>query len=243
MVFLDSDHALKPGSLSVIRRYVERDGKDVDRLGFMFEWDTGVFSPEPAPDGSVLDYQGWLRFGDTARLSDMLLCTRRSTFNSVAWTDSSVAPTEYHLDFARQFQTWLIPETLAIQYTDAANRLTAPRPQPDPARTFRRACDDVESGKRMLHTHGAALRLHARRLHERIYRRFVVSSFLAGQSLAGLGRACGYFRHCQTNPAGAIAVAVAAISPKSYPVIHHFYSRRLARNWELPQVPPGTGHG
>ncbi len=243
VVFLDSDHALKPGSLSVIRRHVERDGKDVDRLGFMFEWDTGVFSPEPAPDGSVLDYQGWLRFGDKARLSDTLLCTRRSTFTSLPWTDSSAAETEYHLNFARQFKTRLIPETLAIQYTDAANRLTAPRPQPDPARTLRRACDDIESGQRMLHAHGDALRLHAPGLHERIYRRFVVSSFLAGRPLAGLGRACGYFRYCRTNPAGAIAVAVAAISPKTYPMIHHFYSRRLARNWELPHVPPGTAHG
>ncbi len=226
VVFLDSDHALKPGSLSVIRCYIEREGGNVDRFGFMYEWDTGIFSPDPAPDGSVLDYEGWMRFAQTARNSDTLLCTRRSTFACVVWPDSSAAPTEYHLDFARKFKTRLIPELLAIEYTDAANRLTASRVRSARERILRRAGHDMESMERILRNHGAALRRYAPQRHETIYRVFVLSTFIRREWLSGLHRAQGYFTSCHLTFNGAASIALAAIWPEAYLTVRHLKASR-----------------
>lgn len=231
VVFLDSDHSLKPNGLSIMRHYIECEQENVDRLGFMFDWDTGIFSPDPAPDGSVLDYEGWMRFAQTARVSDTLPCTRRSTFGYVPLTDSSAAETEYHLDFARRFKTRLIPEVVATEYTDAANRLTASRVRPARERILLRACDDLASMKRMLHTHGAALRRHAPRVHEVICRRLVLASFIRREWLSGLHHACGYFGSSQLTLNGVASIVVAAIWPEAYSAVRDWKAQHA--QWQF----------
>jgi len=226
IVFLDSDHALMPGSLSVIHRYIVQESEDIGRLGFMFKFDTGECSPDPAPDCSVWDYEGWLRFAQTARLSDTLLCTRHSTFRTVPLTDSRVAPTEYNLEFAHNFKTRLIPVVLAIQYTDSANRLTANRVRSGRASILLRASDDVASSERMLRNHGNALRRHAPRPYEVIYRRLVLANFVGGKWFVGVRLAFGYLWSCRPTFNGLASIAVAAVWPTAFLAARDWKARR-----------------
>ena len=226
VVFVDSDHALKPGALGRIKHYLESELGDVDRIGFMQDWDTGITTPQPDPDGSLLDYWGWLGFIQSALLSDFLLCTRRSTFDSVKWPDSSVAETEYHLDFALKFTTRLIPETLAIQYTDSSNRLTAGHKRPVRAQLMARAGHDVASKKRMLERHGEALRKFAPRIHELTYRVLVLSCFICGEWLEGFRHAAHYFASCKIDWNGAGSIALAGIWTEGFLRVRH---RRMLR--------------
>ena len=221
VVFVDSDHALKPGALRRIHHYLESDLDNVDRIGFMQDWDTGITTPQPAPDGSLLDYRGWLRFIESAVLSDFLLCTRRSTFDSVKWPDSSVAPTEYHLDFAQRFTTRLIPETLAIQYTDSSNRLTAGHQRPSRTKLKIRAAHDVASKKRMLERHGEALRIFAPRIHELTCRVLVLSCFIRGEWREGLQQSMHYFSSCKIDWNGAGSIALAGIWTDGFLRVRH----------------------
>jgi len=216
IVFLDSDDALKPNGLSVMRRYIECEREAADRFGFMYEWDTGILSPDPIPEGSLIGYEGWMRFAQTARVSNVMLCTRRLTFARVGLPNSSVAPTEYHLDFAFCFKSRLIPEVVATEYSDAANRLTAGGAHADRERLLRRAGHDLQSTDRILRIHGAALRRHAPRAYELIYRRFVLASFIRREWFSGLRRACGYFGSCQLTLNGVASIAVAAVWPEAY---------------------------
>ena len=226
VVFVDSDHALKPGALSRIRQHLDSDLCVADRIGFMQDWDTGIVTPQPAPDGSLLDYKGWMHFIQSALLSDFLLCTRRSTFDSVKWPDSSVAPTEYHLDFALKFTTRLIPETLAIQYTDSSNRLTAGHKRPGRAQLKGRAGHDMASKKRMLERHGEALRRFAPRIHELTYRVLVLSCFIRGEWLEGFRHAAHYFASCKIDWDGAGSIALAGIWTEGFLRVRH---RRMLR--------------
>jgi hypothetical protein len=199
------------GALQRIQEHIEAEQGFTDRLGFMQDWDTGIVTPKPAPDGRRLDYEGWLQFIQEAELSDFLLCTRRSTFKVAKWPASSVAPTEYHLDFAKHFSTRLIPETLAIQYTDADNRLTASRVPPSLEQLRRRATDDIASKQRILLNHGPALRTFAPRIHEISYRVLVLSCFIGGEWLKGLRQTVAYFTQCKINWNGAASIALASI--------------------------------
>lgn len=221
IVFVDSDHALKPGALGRIRHYLESDLGAVDRIGFMQDWDTGITTPQPAPDGSLLDYWGWLRFIQSALLSDFLLCTRRSTFDSVKWADSTILEAEYNLDFAQRFTSRLIPETLSIQYTDSSNRLTAGHKRPSRTQLMRRAGDEVDSKKRILERHGEALRTFAPRIHEMTYRVLVLSCFIRGEWIEGLNHARHYFLDCKINWSGVGSIALAGIWTEGFLRVRH----------------------
>lgn len=217
IIFIDSDHALKPAALARIQHHLDSS----DRLGFMQEWDNGIVTPTPAPTGQLLDYYGWLHFIESATLSDFLLVTRRHTFESVRWPDSTVAPTEYHLDFAQQFTTRLIPETLAIQYTDSTNRLTASLQRPKRQQLMKRASHEITSKHGILARHGEALRAHAPRIHELTYRVLILSYFIQRQWGRGLKYAFEYFVTCRVNWSGAGSIALAGIWTEGFLRLRH----------------------
>lgn len=221
IVFVDSDHSLKPGALARIRRQIESEDTSVDRFGFMQDWDTGIVTPQPAPSGEVLDYKGWLGFVQDSALSDFLLCTKRKTFETVRWPNSSVAPTEYHLDFSSRFSTRLVPEILAVQYTDSSNRLTAGHNRPSRSKLKQRAADDVESKLRIITKHGAALQRYAPRLHEISYRVLVLSCFIDGQWARGFRYGAEYFARCKFNWNGALSIALAGIWTEGFLRVRH----------------------
>ena len=228
IVFVDSDHSLKPEALARIRNHIETEVETVDRFGFMQDWDTGIVTPDPPPRGELLDYHGWLGFVQESALSDFLLCTKRTTFEAVRWPDSSVAPTEYHLNFAEHFSTRLIAEILAVQYTDSANRLTASHGRPSRIKLKKRAVDDAESKLRILRCHGAALRRYAPRIHEISYRVLVLSCFIDGQWVKGLRYGAEYFCSCKVNLNGALSIALASIWTEGFLRIRHQRTLRSA---------------
>jgi glycosyltransferase involved in cell wall biosynthesis len=213
VVFLDSDDALKPGSLAVLDAAIAAGSGDVSRYGFMYDSDLGTFSPDPKPEDTVLDYEGWLRFQQATVVSNCFFCTRRSTFSVVRMPDSSVAPTEYHLDFARRFLTRLIPQIVATGHTDAGNRLTSGPPGP---RAALRAKHDRESIERILRKHGEALRRHAPRVYELVWRVRVLSHLIRREQRAGFRAFLGYLGHTCPRFRGLAGMGIAAISPAAF---------------------------
>ncbi len=221
IVFVDSDHALKPGALSRIHKQIELEGGEVDRIGFMQDWDTGIATPQPPPDGTLLDYEGWLLFIERSELSDFLLCTKRTTFEEVQFTESSILEMEYQLNCASKFSTRIIAEAVAFQYTDATNRLTASHSRPSLPQLKKRAADEIESKLRVLSQHGAALRLFAPRIHEITYRVLVLSCFIDGQWRQGLRYAAEYLFTCKMNLRGLTSIALASVWVEGFLRIRH----------------------
>lgn len=216
IVFLDSDDALKNHCLTAMRRSIADETDEVSRYGFMYDSDLGVLSPDPPPAGPVLDYEGWMRFQQSARISNCLCCTRRSTFAVVGLPQTSVAPTEYHLDFSRRFRTRLVPKVLATQHTDAPNRLTGGGAPPALERAASRAAHDRESMGRILREHGPALRRHAPRLYELVWRVTVLSCLIRRERRAGLRALAGYIQHARPRFRALAGIAIAAVSPSCF---------------------------
>lgn len=216
ILFVDSDHALKPHALSRIDHYIRSLDSSPDRFGFLQDWDTGIVTPQPRPEMQLLNYRGWLEFIERCELSDFLLCTRRATFESVLWPNSTVAPTEYHLEFSRRFSTQLVPEILATQYTDSDNRLTATRKPVARERLRLRAMDDIASKRRILERHGPALRTYAPRVYEITRRVLALSCFIQGEWLHGLVESLAYFLDCRVNWNGAGSLMLASISTGTF---------------------------
>jgi len=216
IVTLDSDDALAPYCLSAMRKYIEGAPVSARRLGFMYSMGNGLSAPRPAPEYTLLNYAGWLRFIDARDNTDLLWCTSRSTFDSVRYPDSTVSEIEYGLAFARRFDQLLVPEILATIYVDADNRLTASRAPRDRERTIKRASDYVASASRMLRDDGGALREFAPRYHEMIRRSLTVSYFILGQHREGLRHAVTYITQCRVTYAGLVSIGLAAVSPKAF---------------------------
>ena len=73
IVFLDSDDKLLPGALNQIRRKLDETGKDVQRLGFMYQRDDGRISPLPPLRDEIVDYAGYLRWLEGRTLAECVV--------------------------------------------------------------------------------------------------------------------------------------------------------------------------
>ncbi len=221
IVTLDSDDALSQDCLWRMRKHIDHAPSSVGRLGFMYSKGHGLTAPHPAPEYALLEYVGWLRFIDTRDDTNLLWCTRRATFDSVRFPDSTVSPTEYGLAFARRFGMLLVPEVLGVIHLDADNRLTAARAPNSAEQVIRRARDYVASATRMLNEDGVALRKFAPRQHEQIQRSLSVSLFILGQRRQGLRYAVHYINKCEVTCIGIASIVLAFISPTVFFDIQH----------------------
>jgi glycosyltransferase involved in cell wall biosynthesis len=224
VVFLDSDEALKPRALAVLHAAIAGESADISRYAFMYDSDVGILSPHPKPVDRVLDYEGWMRFQQISLVSNCLFCTRRSTFADVRMPETSVAPTEYHLDFARRFRTRFVPQVLATGYTDAGNRLTAGRAGQQ-ARV--RAEHDRESMQRILREHGESLRQYAPRVYELAWRVTVLSHLIRREHRAGFRALCGYWKNVRPRLRALAGIGIAGFSPSLFLRLRQMRPRSL----------------
>lgn len=125
VIFLDSDDELLPQALTEIADEMMKVSSDVDRVAFMYELDTGGFSPNPSNDGEILDYSGYLAWFERAQHTDFLNCIRRQTFARVALPEGRSFYHEalYHFDFAYIYKTMMSPVTVGLIHSDSDNRV------------------------------------------------------------------------------------------------------------------------
>lgn len=190
IVFLDSDHEMRPACLSRAFEVTSSADGAIHRFGFMYNFDDGRVSPSPFPPDHVLDYIAWLRWIDTVVWSDALWMTRRPCFDVCMMPETFALEFSYHLDFARAFRSKLIPEQLAIQHTDSHHRLSLSWSSPgldDGARG--RLLDQIDDWTRLLANHGKALTEHAPRRYRAGMRYRAALCVVTGQRFRGLAAA------------------------------------------------------
>lgn len=177
LIFLDSDHELREGALETIYSKLQKLDEGIERLGFMYEWDDGRYSPEPAFRNEIHDYHryvGWLL--KLEGRSDVLHCTKKRTFDKVRFPDSRAYEMNYHLTFSKYYRTQVFADVLAYQHTQSTNRVTTPSIE----RSIREAKDKAETEEELLKEHGAVLQNLAPRIYERALKNRIIFQFLAG---------------------------------------------------------------
>ena len=180
VIFLDSDHELVPGCLTRIYEIISGEPEETGRIGFLYKLDDGRISPSVLPPPRRLDYEDWLRFVESTRLSDALWATRRSTFEQCMMPESFALEFKYNLDFSKIFTWRIVPEALAFQYTDAPGRITSIVPSADESKELQRARDCLEDWNAVMREHGGALQVFAPKNYQGALRGRAISHLLAG---------------------------------------------------------------
>lgn len=192
IVFLDSDDELRPDCLARVFEATTSAAPDIGRFGFVYDFYDGRMSPYPVCS-ATLDYVAWLRWIDRARCSDALWVTRRVCFDTCMMPETFALEFSYHLNFAKAFQSKLIPEHLAIVHTTATNRLSSRSHSADTGRE-RRLLEQIDDLALLFANHGEALSTYSPRLYSAAMRRHAAFSILAGKTLRGVASAIALVR-------------------------------------------------
>ena len=214
IVFLDSDHELLPGALARLHEAAASTAPGIGRIGFMYGFDDGRTSPDPLPQPGPLDYVAWLRWIDIVRWSDALWVTRRSCFKWCMMPETFAAEFSYHVTFAKSFISQILPEKLALQYTDSSNRLTVLGNAPAGAAARQRWVDAADDWQQVLAEHGGALLRWAPGRHERVLRAIAVSQFMAGRKWQGLSAGLRSLRAYPRSRINWVVPALALLGPR-----------------------------
>lgn len=230
VVFLDSDHELRPHCLRRIYRETLAEPAAVGRLGFMYEFDDGRISPDPLPAGLKLGYREWLRWIQSAKQSDALWVTRRACFGSCMMPESFAYEFSYNLDFSRQFVTRFVPERIAFQHTDSSNRCTF-SPLGDASTARSKALDQAGDWEHVLRVHGDTLRDLAPVRHEASLRARAICYAIAGRrrkaAVAGILSVKAYPR----SPACWVSMVIGLLGPA-----FALWATTVIRRWRNRQI-------
>lgn len=213
IVWLDSDHELLPNALHRLNLATLKVAADVGRVGFMCRFDDGRVSPFPPPTGEVLAYLEHIRWYERSVTSDLVMATRRSTFAQCRMPESRVAPTLYHLDFARVFKEQWIPEILVLQRTDSPNRLTAGYRGTESFKRRLRAEDDLRNIEEIMRKHGPILGECAPGVTQGLGRERVSANVVAGPWSAGVAAAVQHLKRYPLSPFSWAMLVLAACGP------------------------------
>lgn len=185
LVFLDSDDEFVPGGLDLIRRRVAAADPSIDKLLFMLRDDYGVTSPDPALDGRIVDYEGYLMWLAESNLgrSELLSCARRRAFLRCPYPDERDWPEDIHeLDFAKNARLQFCPDVVRIYHYDAPTRVMLPSRE----RLYARARGFADKAEAALARHGAALLRVAPRNWTVQVRQAALFRFLSGDRRGGV---------------------------------------------------------
>jgi glycosyltransferase involved in cell wall biosynthesis len=205
IVCLDSDDELLPEGLSAMAARVNRVDRLVDGVRFMCRLDSGALSPDPALQGEIWDYQGYVRWAESVRdrRQESLPCVRRATFRVTRYPETRMLESCYHLDFARNFRTLAAPDVVRLYHSDAPDQLTN-----SPALRGPEIAQDFANGlSELLEKHGLVLKAFAPKLYFQYLRSAAMYSFLAKRRIAGARYAGACLRQ---KPLAASALALLA---------------------------------
>jgi glycosyltransferase involved in cell wall biosynthesis len=195
VLFLDSDDELLPGSMPTIARHAVDAPSDVHRLAFMYSRGSGVISPQPLPEQEVVGYTEFLRWSETAVISDFSNLIRRESFEKVRLPDSRAYESIYHLDFAKLYKTRFVREVIARVNSDASNRTQNLPVRQLIRRILRDAPDGLSAAERIIEYHGAAMSELTPRLHRRYSRMRASYALLSGHRTSGILRIFSCLKH------------------------------------------------
>lgn len=199
IVFVDSDDELLPGALHCIQERADLAPPELHALWFRCRLDCGRLSPDPVPRAIDWDYFGYLRFiEETAfRCRDMLRCVRRECFDGLRYSEQRMHEAQYHLDFARRFNSRLYADVLRLYHQDASDRLapqvrSLERPRlPRSALEILTLKDAAQGYDGLLRDHGEALRRYAPTMYRNYLRRAAAAALSVGEHR-------GAWRHVRT---------------------------------------------
>jgi glycosyltransferase involved in cell wall biosynthesis len=218
ILFLDSDDELLPGGLRCIDRYTRVAPSNIARFGFMYRQDDGSLSPDPAPRGEILNYEKYISWTTIFHTGDFFNCIRRRTFNSIQFEDNRSYETLYHLEFAKQFLTLLIPEVVAFIHRDALNRVSNLSRADLIERLRRDAPDNALATGTIIARHGEALMRLAPNRYKMLVRNRFLFDFLAARRWDGFLHAVNYLRRYPNSVSGwgILALGMLGSSPLAW---------------------------
>jgi glycosyltransferase involved in cell wall biosynthesis len=222
ILFLDSDDALLPGALQVIATTLDDLPQGIQRVAFAYLCPDGRLSPVPMDDGTILDYQGYLRWAETARPSDFCNCIMRSTFEKVKLPESRVYERIYHLDFALHFKTLMVATPVARVYDDAPNRLTNLTLRAFTMRKVREAAEIAAGIETILRRHGAALSTVAPGTFRSLLRQRIEMLLFARERRIALGWAVKLLASHPLYITGWCTVVAGVLGPAALGVLMYF---------------------
>ena len=209
IVCLDSDDELLPGAIEAMDKRAGETGDTAEGMRFMVRFDSGELSPEPPLDGSVWDYEGYVRWMEASfgKRQETLPVVRRRTFDTVRYSENRALESLYHLDFAKSFRIYAAPDVVRLYHHDADNQLTRPGSE----ELMKSAADQAAQTETLLARHGDALARWAPRRWRQLMSGLSTMHFLAGNRLAGMRAAAASLR-VQPLSARQWAVLVAGLA-------------------------------
>ena len=204
VICLDSDDELLADALQAIFRRTAATAPEISNVRFMYRLDSGELSPNPAFQGEVLDYGGYLRWLEVASRGrhDAMNCLRRSVFKCVRFPDNRAMETLFHFEFAKRFLTLDCPEVAGLCHQDADNSLCASF---SGKRLLEAAPDQTAMYEMLLRGHGNALRDYAPSLFMAELKAAATFAFLSGNRRQG---ARYTLRSLATNPFSPRMIAI-----------------------------------
>jgi glycosyltransferase involved in cell wall biosynthesis len=188
LVQLDSDQALRPGTLTTLKRLTAAAPADVGNVAGRVVWDTGIVTPTPSLAPGPLGYEKYVAWADTLDIGEYFNCIRRRVWcEGIRWPETRAGETNFHLDLVAKWRFEIHAEICSIYYTDADNRITGPR---DPAyakhKMMEESRDRADDAVAMLRNHGRVLGKHGPKLLRIANYQAALYAFLAGRRAAGL---------------------------------------------------------
>jgi len=214
ILLLDSDDELVADSLMKIYQAARDCPDGIDRLGFLYRRDDDRMSPEPIFLETVLNYEGYIAWRGGLILSDFFHCTRRRTFRKIRFAQGRAYEETYLLDFAKVYQTKLVPEVVALVHFDSANRASNLSTQQRMAAFLRDAVDQEKETAYILQQHGEALKRHSPDWYQ-IYRKaFILYCLLSGNRGRGTKLTIQYLAEYPFSAQGWVIWLIGLISPR-----------------------------
>ena len=224
LVFLDSDDELVPGGLETVRVAVLNEKTNVGKILFSCRDDNGAVSPNPAPTGEVVNYDGYLRWQEeTSRgASEALPCTRRTAFLSCPYPEVRTASEGVHeLDFAKRWNVRLCGDIVRSYHYDAPNRLMAPTL----SQVMEKAAGVAAQAEDVLTRHGAEMEFSAPTRWVTFAREAALYSLLAGKRRDGIRHSFAVLRRTPAHAAVWVVLVAGVVSP-----------RLLSRLWSMKRA-------
>ncbi len=228
IVFLDSDDELLPDALGVMARRTAQLPEHIQRLAFKYLHPDGKTSPSPDAPGEILDYRGYMRWADRVERSDFNNCIRRSTFAKVSLPEGRVYERIYHLDFAREYRTLMLPEVVARVHYDAPNRSTRASCLNEVRRQKAGATTALAGVEAILTRHGNALSQDAPKMYRSLLRQRVEYLLLAGRTVQGLRSGWNFMANYPCAASGWATICAGVMGPDALAFLRFLDSRRRA---------------
>lgn len=189
VILLDSDDELLPGTLQLIYNRTKEAGESTSRLAFMYQLDTGGFSPSPPLVEETWNYEGYIRRSEVSQTTtDYFNVIKRSAFDKVLFPNNRALEALFHLDFALHFMTKSCTEVVALLHSDADNRSL----HFSTGQLINSAQSNADQISDLLSRHGQALRHTSPSTYYEYIRGGATFNFLAGRRGKGLFYAVHY---------------------------------------------------